>query len=143
MRVYFEKGSIEVTVSQNSNGTYVYSIGNTVIGLYNPKVMKDEKIVIRSKTLKDEIASQIKDTIDGMDKNEIEKESQETKKIYTYMKEIGERGDNIRIVKINLNEQEKNKDNKEFKSRSSNRTRWLKSKRHCSMGRRSNYEKGV
>ncbi len=26
-----------------------------------------------------------------------------------------------------------------FKSRSSNRTRWLKSKRHCSMGRRSNY----
>ena len=113
MRVYFEKGSIEVTVSQNSNGTYVYSIGNTVIGLYNPKVMKDEKIVIRSKTLKDEIASQIKDTIDGMDKNEIEKESQETKKIYTYMKEIGERGDNIRIVKINLNEQEKNKDNKE------------------------------
>lgn len=115
MRVYFEKGSIEVTVSQNSNGTYVYSIGNTVIGLYNPKVMKDEKIVIRSKTLKDEIASQIKDTIDGMDKNEIEKESQETKKIYTYMKEIGERGDNIRIVKINLNEQEKNKDNKEKK----------------------------
>ena len=113
MRVYFEKGSIEVTVSQNSNGTYVYSIGNTVIGLYNPKVMKDEKIVIRSKTLKDEIASQIKDTIDGMDKNEIEKESQETKKIYTYMKEIGERGDNTRIVKINLNEQEKNKDNKE------------------------------
>lgn len=115
MRVYFEKGSIEVTVSQNSNGTYVYSIGNTVIGLYNPKVMKDEKIVIRSKTLKDEIASQIKDTIDGMDKNEIEKESQETKKIYTYMKEIGERGDNTRIVKINLNEQEKNKDNKEKK----------------------------
>ena len=115
MRVYFEKGSIEVTVSQNSNGTYVYSIGNTVIGLYNPKVMKDEKIVIRSKTLKDEIASQIKDTIDGMDKNEIEKESQETKKIYTYMKEIGVRGDNIRIVKINLNEQEKNKDNKEKK----------------------------
>ena len=115
MRVYFEKGSIEVTVSQNSNGTYVYSIGNTVIGLYNPKVMKDEKIVIRSKTLKDEIASQIKDTIDGMDKNEIEKESQETKKIYTYMKEIGERGDNIRIVKINLNEQEKNNDNKEKK----------------------------
>ena len=115
MRVYFEKGSIEVTVSQNSNGTYVYSIGNTVIGLYNPKVMKDEKIVIRSKTLKDEIASQIKDTIDGMDKNEIEKESQEKKKIYTYMKEIGERGDNIRIVKINLNEQEKNKDNKEKK----------------------------
>lgn len=113
MRVYFEKGSIEVTVSQNSNGTYVYSIGNTVIGLYNPNVMKDGKIVIRSKTLKDEIASQIKDTIDGMDKNEIEKESQETKKIYTYMKEIGERGDNIRIVKINLNEQEKNKDNKE------------------------------
>mgnify|MGYP004502710619 CR=1 FL=1 len=113
MRVYFEKGSIEVTVSQNSNGIYVYSIGNTVIGLYDPNVMKDEKIVIRSKTLKDEIASQIKDTIDGMDKNEIEKESQETKKIYTYMKEIGERGDNIRIVKINLNEQEKNKDNKE------------------------------
>ena len=113
MRVYFEKGSVEVTVSQNSNGTYVYSIGNTVIGLYDPNVMKDEKIVIRSKTLKDEIASQIKDTIDGMDKNEIEKESQETKKIYTYMKEIGERGDNIRIVKINLNEQEKNKDNKE------------------------------
>ena len=115
MRVYFEKGSIEVTVSQNSNGTYVYSIGNTVIGLYNPNVMKDGKIVIRSKTLKDEIASQIKDTIDGMDKNEIEKESQETKKIYTYMKEIGERGDNTRIVKINLNEQEKNKDNKEKK----------------------------
>ena len=115
MRVYFEKGSIEVTISQNSNGTYVYSIGNTVIGLYNPNVMKDEKIVIRSKTLKDEIASQIKDTIDGMDKNEIEKESQETKKIYTYMKEIGERGDNTRIVKINLNEQEKNKDNKEKK----------------------------
>lgn len=115
MRVYFEKESIEVTVSQNSNGTYVYSIGNTVIGLYDPNVMKDEKIVIRSKTLKDEIASQIKDTIDGMDKNEIEKESQETKKIYTYMKEIGERGDNTRIVKINLNEQEKNKDNKEKK----------------------------
>lgn len=120
MRVYFEKGSIEVTVSQNSNGTYVYSIGNTVIGLYNPNVMKDGKIVIRSKTLKDEIASQIKDTIDGMDKNEIEKESQETKKIYTYMKEIGERGDNTRIVKINLNEQEKNKDNKEKKENKEN-----------------------
>ena len=115
MRIYFEKGSIEVTVLQNSEGNYEYYIGNMKIGLYNPNVMKDEKIVIRSKTLKDEIANQIKDTIDGMDKNEIEKESQETKKIYTYMKEIGERGDNTRIVKINLNEQEKNKDNKEKK----------------------------
>ena len=116
MRVYFEKGSIEVTVSQNSNGIYVYSIGNTVIGLYDPNVMKDEKIVIRSKTLKDEIASQIKDTIDGMDKSEIEKESLETKKIYTYMKELGQREEEkTKIIKIDLKEQEENKDSEEKK----------------------------
>ena len=115
MRVYFEKGSIEVTVLQNSEGNYEYYIGNMKIGLYNPNVMKDEKIVIRSKTLKDEIANQIKDTIDGMDRSEIEKESQETKKIYTYMKELGQREEKTKIVKIDLKEQEENKDNEEKK----------------------------
>ena len=115
MRVYFEKGSIEVTVLQNSEGNYEYYVGNMKIGLYNPNVMKDEKIVIRSKTLKDEIANQIKDTIDGMDRSEIEKESQETKKIYTYMKELGQREEKTKIVKIDLKEQEENKDNEEKK----------------------------
>lgn len=115
MRVYFEKGSIEVTVLQNSEGNYEYYIGNMKIGLYNPNVMKDEKIVIRSKTLKDEIANQIKDAIDGMDRSEIEKESQETKKIYTYMKELGQREEKTKIVKIDLKEQEENKDNEEKK----------------------------
>lgn len=115
MRVYFEKGSIEVTVLQNSEGNYEYYIGNMKIGLYNQNVMKDEKIVIRSKTLKDEIANQIKDTIDGMDRSEIEKESQETKKIYTYMKELGQREEKTKIVKIDLKEQEENKDNEEKK----------------------------
>lgn len=116
MRIYFEKGSIEVTVLQNSEGNYEYYIGNMKIGLYNPNVMKDEKIVIRSKTLKDEIANQIKDTIDGMDRSEIEKESQETKKIYTYMKELGQREEEkTKIVKIDLKEQEENKDNEEKK----------------------------
>lgn len=115
MRIYFEKGSIEVTVLQNSEGNYEYYIGNMKIGLYNPNVMKDEKIVIRSKTLKDEIANQIKDTIDGMDRSEIEKESQETKKIYTYMKELGQREEKTKIVKIELKEQEENKDNEEKK----------------------------
>ena len=115
MRIYFEKGSIEVTVLQNSEGNYEYYIGNMKIGLYNPNVMKDEKIVIRSKTLKDEIANQIKDTIDGMDRSEIEKESQETKKIYTYMKELGQREEKTKIVKIDLKEQEENKDNEEKK----------------------------
>lgn len=113
MRIYFEKGSIEVTVLQNSDDNYEYYIGNMKIGLYNPNVMKDEKIVIRSKTLRDEIANQIKDTIDGMDKNEIEKESQETKKIYTYMKEIGQREEKTKIVKIDLKEQEDNRKNEE------------------------------
>ena len=88
MRVYFEKGSVEVTVSQNSNGTYVYSIGNTVIGLYNPKVMKDEKIVIRSKTLKDEIASQIKDTIDGMDRMRLKKKAKKQRKFIHIWKKL-------------------------------------------------------
>lgn len=116
MRVYFKEGSIEVTVLQNSEGNYEYYIGNMQIGLYNPNVMKDEKIVIRSKTLKDEIANQIKDTIDGMDKSEIEKESQETKKIYTYMKELGQREEEkTKIVKIDLKEQEENKDSEEKK----------------------------
>ena len=116
MRVYFEKGSIEVTVLQNSEGNYEYYIGNMQIGLYNPNVMKDEKIVIRSKTLKDEIANQIKDTIDGMDKSEIEKESLETKKIYTYMKELGQREEEkTKIIKIDLKEQEENKDSEEKK----------------------------
>lgn len=116
MRIYFEKGSIEVTVLQNSEGNYEYYIGNMQIGLYNPNVMKDEKIVIRSKTLKDEIANQIKDTIDGMDKSEIEKESLETKKIYTYMKELGQREEEkTKIIKIDLKEQEENKDSEEKK----------------------------
>lgn len=116
MRIYFKEGSIEVTVLQNSEGNYEYYIGNMQIGLYNPNVMKDEKIVIRSKTLKDEIANQIKDTIDGMDKSEIEKESQETKKIYTYMKELGQREEEkTKIVKIDLKEQEENKDSEEKK----------------------------
>lgn len=117
MRIYFEKGSIEVTVLKNSEGNYEYYIENKKIGLYNPKVMKDEKIVIRSKTLKDEIANQIKDTIDGMDKSEIEKESKETKKIYTYMKELGQREEEkTRIVKINLNEQESKKSEEKKKN---------------------------
>ena len=72
MRVYFEKGSIEVTVSQNSNGTYVYSIGNTVIGLYNPNVMKDEKIVesINSDIRKIEEYISIIDKIINIEKEE-------------------------------------------------------------------------
>jgi len=50
-----------------------------------------------------------------MDRSEIEKESQETKKIYTYMKELGQREEKTKIVKIDLKEQEENKDNEEKK----------------------------
>ena len=113
MRINLGKGrKIEITVRQNEKGDYEYYIENLKIGVYAPKIMKDNIMFLEKvKINDDEITNQIKDVINSKSQEEIHKESQEIKEIDTYMRNLGER--DISKNKIRIIDLEREKENQE------------------------------
>lgn len=118
MKVILKSGKyVNIRVTKN-NDIYEYYIGEIKIGVYDPKVMEDNILILQN-TLENEMSNQIKDAIDGIDKNKIKKEAEQDYKIEEYAREIGvERIKNITIFELKKEskkekESEKKKDNEE------------------------------
>ena len=83
MRINLKNGElVEITVKQGKEeNRYDYYIGSIKIGVLNTEVM-EENILIIEKELKDEdIANEIKDAINILPREVIEKECEENKDI--------------------------------------------------------------
>ena len=102
--IYVNGKEEELSTKKEENG-YIYYLGNTIIGGYNPDVMGDNLIVFRENTLENQLSDQIKDQIvqvieKGKRRKEQEKERQaiqdRTRNIYEqqmgYQKSIGKEG---------------------------------------------------
>ena len=60
--IYVNGKEEELSVQKEENG-YIYFLGDTVIGGYNPKIMGDNVIIFRENTLENQLSDQIKDQI--------------------------------------------------------------------------------
>ena len=109
MRINLEDGRIvEVTVRKQDN-LFEYYIGDVKIGVLDINVMQDNILMLEN-SLDNEVKSQIKDTIDGLSREDLELESEITKEIDTYMRELGDRNLHVRdIRRIELSEDEEDK----------------------------------
>ena len=74
---------VKVDIIQKGN-MYEYYINNTKIGVYDPKIMEDNILMLQN-TLENELSSQIKDGINSIDKIQIEAEAQRNEKILEYV----------------------------------------------------------
>ena len=124
MKINLNGKNIEVTVVQNLQNKYEYEyyIGNSQIGELNTNVVKYGNIIMRENsyilealqklgvmeqekaekqnTLENELSAQIKDKIDGLNREEIKNAAKETREIDKYIDEIGIERSHIRDVRI-------------------------------------------
>ncbi len=103
---------LKLTVVKQGN-IYKYYVKNVIIGVYDPKTMEDH-ILFMQNTIENELSSQIKDEINFISKEEIQKDAEQNKKILEYARERELTG--IRdITIIDLEKEHKNSTNKEEK----------------------------
>ena len=93
--IYINGKEEEVSAKKEEDG-YIYYLGNTVIGGYNPNIMGDNLIIFKENTLENQLSDQIKDQIVQV----IEK----SKKMKEQVKEI--ESINERIRNRNMYEQQ-------------------------------------
>ena len=108
---------IAITVIQNSENEdlYEYYIGDIKIGVLDKGVMEDNILMLQN-TLENELSNQIKDVIDRLPREEIEKEGELAKSIDDYLKEFGEedeRAKGVALVDLDEREKEKNSEKQE------------------------------
>ena len=60
--IYVNGKEEELSAKKEENG-YIYFLGDTIIGGYNPKIMGDDLIIFRENTLENQHSDQIKDQI--------------------------------------------------------------------------------
>lgn len=60
--IYIDGKKEELSTKKEENG-YIYFLGDTVIGGYNPNIMGDNLIIFRENTLENQLSDQIKDQI--------------------------------------------------------------------------------
>ena len=75
-----------------------------------------DNILMLENSLDNEVKSQIKDTIDGLSRKDLEHESNITREIDTYMRELGDRNlhvRDIRRIELSEDEEEKKEEGKE------------------------------
>ena len=136
MKINLNGKNIEVTVVQNPQNKYEYEyyIGNSQIGELNTNIMKYGNIIMREdsyiiaalqklgvmeqekaekqNTLENELSAQIKEKIDGLDREDIESAARETSEINKYIDELGIERSHIRDVRIiELDGENNNKEN--------------------------------
>ncbi len=110
---------VKVDIIQKGN-MYEYYINNTKIGVYDPKIMEDNILMLQN-TLENELSSQIKDGINSIDKSQIEAEAQRNEKILEYVEEQGierERVKGITVVELKGKEKERDQSDNDRKSSS-------------------------
>lgn len=106
---------IAITVIQNSENEdlYEYYIGDIKIGVLDKGVMEDNILMLQN-TLENELSNQIKDVIDRLPREEIEKEGELAKSIDDYLKEFGEEDERAKgVALVDLDEEEKEQENEE------------------------------
>ena len=136
MKINLNGKNVEVTVVKNPQNKfeYEYYIGNSHIGELNTNIMKYGNIIMREdsyiivafqklgvmeqeksekqNTLENELSAQIKDKIDGLDREDIESAARETSEINKYIDELGIERSHIRDVRIiELDGENNNKEN--------------------------------
>lgn len=98
MRIILDDGRIAEVIVRKQDNLYEYYIGDVRIGVLDTNVMEDN-ILILENTLDNEIASQIKDAINRLSREDIEFESEITREIDTYMRELGDRDLHVRDIR--------------------------------------------
>lgn len=82
-----DKESLNVYVTKN-DGIYEYYLSDIKIGVYDPKVMEDNILIIEN-TIDNELSATIKDQINAMDKEDIEFEADLNVKLEKIAEEMG------------------------------------------------------
>lgn len=110
MRITLENGEdITITVIRSTKNSDLleYYVGDIKIGVLETDVMSDNILILQN-TLGNELSSQIKDSINRLPREEIEKEGDLSKSLDTYLKEFGKRDEKIKsLTQIELDEEEK------------------------------------
>lgn len=109
--------SIKVNVIENED-MYEYYIKNVKIGVYDPKVMEDNIIILQN-TLENELSAQIKDGINCLSKEQLKMEANTNKKIEEYAEEMGIERNQLKDITVieldrknkDINKEENNKNN--------------------------------
>ena len=115
MRIKLEDGRIAEVIVRKQDDLFEYYIGNVKIGVLDTNVMQDNILMLEN-SLDNEVKSQIKDTIDGLSRKDLEHESNITREIDTYMRELGDRNlhvRDIRRIELSEDEEEKSEEGKE------------------------------
>ena len=123
MRITLENGeNITITVirSTKNNDLLEYYVGDIKIGVLETDVMSDNILILQN-TLGNELSSQIKDSINRLPREEIEKEGDWTRKLDTYLKEFGKRDEKIKsLTQIELDDEEEKEEEEESKEENKN-----------------------
>lgn len=98
MRIILDDGRMLEVIVRKEEDLYGYYIGDTRIGVLDRDVMEDNILMLEN-TLDNEISAQIKDAINRLTREDIEKESEITRNIETYMRELGDRDTKIRDIR--------------------------------------------
>ena len=119
MRIKLEDGRIAEVIVRKQDDLFEYYIGNVKIGVLDTNVMQDNILMLEN-SLDNEVKSQIKDTIDGLSRKDLEHESNITRKIDTYIRELGDRNlhvRDIRRIELSEDEEEKKEEGKDDRKR--------------------------
>ena len=119
MRIKLEDGRIAEVIVRKQDDLFEYYIGNVKIGVLDTNVMQDNILMLEN-SLDNEVKFQIKDTIDGLSRKDLEHESNITRKIDTYIRELGDRNlhvRDIRRIELSEDEEEKKEEGKEDRKR--------------------------
>lgn len=118
MIITLDNGEVITVVAKrnNENNNLIeYFIGDLRIGVLETDVMADNILILQD-TLDNELLNQIKDCINRLPREEIEKEADLSKAIDTYIEEFGEREEKptkIATVELDDKEQEKTEEKEE------------------------------
>lgn len=115
MRINLEDGRIVEVIVRKQDDLFEYYIGDVKIGVLDTNVMQDNILMLEN-SLDNEVKSQIKDAINGLSRKDLEHESDITREIDTYIRELGDRNlhvRDIRRIELSEDEEEKKEEGKE------------------------------
>ena len=125
MRITLEnEENITITVirSTKNNDLLEYYVGDEKIGVLETDVMSDNILILQN-TLENELLTQIKDYINRLPREEIEREGDLTRNLDTYLKEFGKRDEKIEsLTEIKLENEEDKKKEKNNSEKEENET---------------------
>ncbi len=94
-----EKIAITVIKKPGRGDLYEYYLEDTKIGVLDTDVMEDNILMLQN-TLDNELINQIKDSINKLPREEIEREGQLSSEIDTYMREFGKRKEKVKSISV-------------------------------------------